>query len=94
MKKFPRNKRGSLAAKERTEQSEASVHMDSMEPSYRGVIEHMKKIRAREIAQRDIIQAACKKLKKYRPQDLIATNDSLATQKKVDELEVKNKLDE
>ena len=64
--------------------------MESIEPSYQAVIDHMKKIRAREIVQGEIIRAACKKLGKCRPKDLVAAIHSLPTRKKVEELEAKN----
>ena len=50
----------------------------------------MKRIRAREITQGEIIRAACKKLRKCKLEDLVATIDSLPTWKKVDKLEAKN----
>ena len=90
MKKSQQNKRESPAAKERTEQLEASTLMDLIEPSYGGIIKHMKKIRAQDIAQGEIIRAAYKKLGKCNPEDLIAAINSLPTRKKMDELEAKN----
>ena len=64
--------------------------MELMDLSYQVIIDHMKKIQAREIAQGEIIQAACKKLRKYKLEDLVATIDNLPTRKKVDKLEGKN----
>ena len=58
--------------------------------SYQAIIDAMKKIQAREVAQLELIRAACKKLGKCRPEDLLAVIDSLPSQKKVEELEAKN----
>ena len=64
--------------------------MESMEPSYQAIIDHIKKIWAREIIQGEIIRATCKKLTKCKPEDLVVAIDSLPTWKKVGELEAKN----
>ena len=85
LKKSPPNKRGLLAAQEPTELPRTSPLMESMEPSY-----DLKRIWAWEIIQGKIIQAACKKLNKCKPEDLVAAIDNLPTRKKVDELETKN----
>ena len=90
LKKSLRNKREFLEAKEPTTQQRASPLIELMEPSYQAVINHMKKIQAREIAQANIIQATCEKLVKCKPEDLVAAINNLPTREKVDELEAKN----
>ena len=61
-----------------------------MEQSYQAIADNLKKIRVRENAQGEVIQATCKKLGKCRPEELVVAIDNLPTRKKVDELEVKN----
>ena len=90
MKKSLPNKKGSLAAKESTELPKISALMESMEPSYQAIIDHMKRIWAQEIIQGEIILATCKKLGKCKPEDLVVVINNLPTRKKVDELEAKN----
>ena len=77
LKKFLPNKKGLPTAKGIAELPWTSPLMESMEPSYQAVIDHMKRIRAREIIQGEIIRATCKKLGKCKPKDLVAAIDRL-----------------
>ena len=76
--------------KEPTVQRKTPPLGDSMEPSYQAIADNLKKIWARENAQREVIWATCKKLGKCKPEELLAEINNLPTHKKVDELEAKN----
>ena len=90
MKKSLHDKRGSPTEKRPMQQQKTSPIHESIEPSYHAIIDHLKKIRAWEVAQADIIREACKKLGKYKLEELVAAIDNLPTQKKIDKLEEKN----
>ena len=64
IEEIPAIKKESPAAMEPIELPRTSPLMESMEPSYQAVIDHMKRIRVQKITQREIIQAICKKLNK------------------------------
>ena len=90
MKKSPCKKRGLPIGKGLTQQQRTSPIQESIESSYHTIIDHIKKIRARELAQADIIREACKKLEKCNAEELVVAIDNLPTQKKIDKLEAKN----
>ena len=85
----PQDKRGSSVAKEPQERPQPSPLQEVMEVCYQAVIDTMK-TRARKVVQSELIRAACKKLRKYRLEELLIAIDGLPSRKKMEELEAKN----
>ena len=90
MKKSPRNKRMSPAAKELVAKRKTPTPLEGPDRNYQVIAHNLKKIREREHAQGDLIRALCKKLGNVQPEGLVEAINSLPTQKKIDELEAKN----
>ena len=86
MKKFSQNKRVSPATKEPAVKSKTATPLEGPDRNYQVIAHNLKKIREKEHAQGDLIQALCKKLRNVQPEGLVEAIDSLPTQKKIDEL--------
>ena len=89
MKKSPRNKKGSSAAKEPVVKRKIPTPLEGPDRSYQVIAHTLKEIREREHAQEALIRALCKRLGNVQPEGLLEAVDSLPTQEKVDELEAK-----
>ena len=90
MKKFPRNKRVSPAAREPVAKCKTSTPLEGPDRNYQVIAHNLKEIREREHMQGNLIRVLCKKLGNVQPEGLVEAVDSLPTQKKIDELEAKN----
>ena len=90
MKKSPQNKRRSLAGKGPTQQLGALATQELIEPNYHTIIDNVKIIWARELAEANIIREACKELRNCKPEQLVAAINNLPTRKKINKLEAKN----
>ena len=90
MKKSPRNKRVSPAAKEPIVKRKIPTPLEGPDRSYQVIAHNLKEIREREHAQEALIRALCKRLGNVQPEGLLEAVNSLPTQKKIDELEAKN----
>ena len=86
MKKSPRNKRGSPAAKESVVKCKTPTPFKGPDRSYQVITHTLKEIQEREHAQEALIRALCEKLRNVQSERLLEVVDRLPTQKKVDEL--------
>ena len=79
MKKSPRNKRGSVAAKDPVERRRTPTFLDEAERNYQTIANNLKDNWDREHDQGELIRALCKKLGNVRSDDLEAAIDNLPT---------------
>ena len=90
MKKSPRNKRVSSAAKESIVKRKTPTSLEGPVWSYQVIAHNLKEIREREHVREDLIRALCKRLRNVQLEGLLEAVDNLPTQKKIDELKAKN----
>ena len=90
MKKSPRKKRGSPAAKDLVERRKTPTLLEGAEWNYQAMANNLMEIRDREHAQGVLIRVLYKKLGNIKPKELEAAIDGMPTQKKMDKLEAKN----
>ena len=92
LKKFPCNKRVSPTLKDPVAKCQTPTPLEGPDWNYQVIGHNLKEIRERKHAQGDLIRALCKKLRNVQPKGLVEAIDSLPIQKKIDELEAKNKF--
>ena len=79
MKKSPRNKRVSPAAKELVVKCKTPTPLERSDRSYQVIIQNLKEIREREHAQEALIRALCKRLGNVQLEGLLEAVDNLPT---------------